>query len=149
MKKIINIIGNIVAAIYFIFPMLLVIFLLIYYPLSFLLNVITIRNSGFAGPNYGGSLIEICGFFIGLSLLIPPLRKMYYALPWLYAFIIISFINMIILYIGSLILDQGYQVVNEIRHTLFFILMFFQILICRFAMCIYFKFKPIKYYEER
>lgn len=139
--------GNTAAAIYFIFPMSMVLLILIFMPIVFLSDVSAVRNSGFAGPNITTSYIGVCGLFIGLSLLIPAFRKMYRAFPWLYSFTKIFYVNLIILCIGSRILNMGYQVNNDSRHTTFFILMIAQIVICRIAMCIYLKLKPIRNIE--
>lgn len=149
MKSLKNILGNTVAAIYFIFPMSIVLLLLIFMPLGFLSDVSAIRDSGFAGKNIANSFIGVCGLFIGLSLIIPPLRKMYRALPWLYSFIKISYVNLVILCIGESILNYGYELQSDSRHTIFFILMIVQIIICRMAMSIYFKLRPVKNIEER
>lgn len=144
-----NLMGNIAAVVYFIFPMSFVILLLLFMPFSFLMDVSAIRTSGFAGPNTATSLIGICGLIIGLSFLIPPLRKIYRALPWLYHFIKIFYVDLIILNIGLAILNHGYQVISEARHTFFFVLMIVQIALCRLAMCYYFKIRPVKRIEER
>lgn len=149
MKRLKNLLGSTAAVIYFIFPMSFVILLLLFMPLGFLMDVDVMRSSGFAGPNTAASIIGICGFIIGLSLLIPPLRKMYRALPWLYIFIKIFYVDLIILNIGIAILNYGYQVNNEARHTLFFFLMIVQLVVCRIAMCFYFKMRPIKLIEAR
>lgn len=141
--------GNAIAAIYFIFPMLFVILFLLFMPLFFLQQVNNIRASGFAGMDMTKMFISIFGLFIGVSLLIPALRKMYKVLPWLYSFIKILFINFIIFNIGISILNMGYQIQNETRHKIFLILMIVQIVVCRIAMCIYFKLKPANYMEGR
>lgn len=139
--------GNVVAFCYFIFVMSFILLLLIFMPFGFLMEIKSELVSGFAGPNTGASLIAACGFFIGLSLLIPTLRKMYRGLPWLYPLVKILFINLIILCIGLMIMNNGYQVKNGVRHAIYFILMILQIVICRIAMCIYFKFRPARYFE--
>lgn len=149
MKKLKNLLGYIIATIYFIFPMCLVLLMLILMPLFFITDVSTVRSSGFAGQNTAGLFIGMCGLFTGVSLVIPPLRKMYRVLPWLYSFVKIFYVNLIILGIGLIILNFGYQTQNNTRHTVFFILMILQVVICRLAMCIYFKIKPAKIINER
>lgn len=149
MNKLKSLLGSTAAAIYFIFPMSFIILLLLIMPFGFLTEVGAMRNSGFAGPNTTSSFIGLCGLTIGLSLLIPPLRKMYWVLPWLYSFTNIFYVNLIILNIGIAILNYGYQVDSEARHTLFFILMIAQIVVCRIIMCFYYKIRPIKPIEAR
>lgn len=149
MEKLKSLLGSTVAVIYFIFPMSFALLMLIVIPLGFLSDVSAIRGSGFAGQNITGAFIGLCGLIIGLSLLIPPLRKIYQVLPWLYSFTKIFYVNLIILCIGLAILNFGYQVQSDARHTIFFVLMLLQIVICRIVMCIYFKFRPAKYIEKR
>lgn len=144
-----NGVGNAVATIYFIVPMTLVLFIMLIMPFGFLMDVSAIRGSGFAGPNSAASLVGLSGLCIGLSLLIPPLRRMYKALPWLYPFTQIFFYNLVILNIGLSILNYGYEISDASRHTTFFWLMVAQIVLCRLGMCIYYKFRPAKAYEGR
>lgn len=148
-KSLKNLLGNAVAAIYFVFPMSFVLLLLIFMPIVFLTDVSSVRGSGFAGQSVSAAFIGFGGLFIGLSLLIPPLRKMYRAFPWLYSFTKIFYVNLIILCIGESILNFGYEVQSNARHITFFILMIVQIVICRIGMCVYFKLKPAKHIEER
>lgn len=149
MKKLKSLLGGAAASVYFVFPMSFALLMLLIMPFGFFSDVRAIKNSGFAGPNMAASYIGICGLIIGPSLLIPPLRKMYRALPWLYPFIKIFYIDLIILNIGIAILNYGYQVDNAAHHTLFFSLMIIQVAACRFTMCIYFKSRPVKHVEGR
>lgn len=144
-----RVLSNIVALLYFIFPMSLVMLILLLQPLMLPKEISTIIDSGFAGPNYARGLVGMFGLVIGLSMLIPPLRKIYQVLPWFYPFIKIFFINFIIVNIGLSILHYGYEVNNEARHTMFYALMTAQLVICRIAMCVYFKYRPVKTYVER
>lgn len=109
------------------------------------MDIQTIRSSGFSTTNIGLQLIGILGLFIGLSLLVPALRKMYYKLPWLYSYVKIFYVNIVIMSIATLILNYGYEVQNSKRHSIFFVLMVLQMVICRIGMCIYFNKKPVQY----
>lgn len=149
LKSLIKFLGNIAAVVYFVFPMSLILLVLFFMPVGFLNSVSVVRDSGFAGQNSCAEFIGISGLFIGLSLLIPPFRKMYRVLPWLYSFTKIFYANLLIIGIGESILNFGYEVQNNARHSTFFILMIVQLFICRIGMCIYFKLKPVKYVEER
>ncbi|MDN4608463.1 hypothetical protein [Sporosarcina highlanderae] len=137
------------AILYFIFPMSIVLIILIFTPIMFLSDVSTIRTAGFAGPQTGIAMIGICGLFIGISMLVPALRRMYRAIPWLYAFITIFFINVIIANTALMILNKGYEVTNSTRHTIFLILMIVFIIGARLAMSIYFKKRPVTSVEVR
>jgi len=143
MKKIL---GSAFAYIYLIFPMGLVLLILLMSPLMFFSDIDAIRSSGFAGPNMGLSMIGICGLFIGISLLIPVLRRIYAVFPWLYAFVKIFFASLVILNLGITILNFGYQTVNPSRHTLFFVLMIVFVIIGRLCMSFYFHRYPV--YKE-
>lgn len=138
-----RILGNTLVAAYFIFPFSIILLVLLLMPLLFLMDVNAIMASGFAGPNLAASFIGVSGLFIGLSLLIPPLRKIYRVFPWLFPFVKIFFINFVILNIGLAILNFGYEISNEARHTTFFVLMIVQLVICRLGMSIYFRLRPV------
>lgn len=147
MNKFKSFLGSMAAVIYFFIFMSTAILFLIFYPFMFISDVGMIIDSGFGVPVSATAFLVSCGTIIGLSTLIPPLRKMYYVLPWLYSFVTIFFMNLIILCAGIAILNYGYETVNEARHTLFFALMILQIIVCRIAMCIYFKIKPIRFFN--
>lgn len=144
MNKVLNWISILAAVIYWIFPMWVVFALLLFMPLAFLSNVNTITSSGFAGLNISHSLIGVIGLLTGISMLIPPFRRAYRKFPWLHSFIKILFVDFVILNIGEVVLNFGYQVQNNSRHAIFFTLMIVQIILCRVGMCIYFKLKPVK-----
>jgi hypothetical protein len=143
-----SILGSTAAAVYFIFPMSFILLILLFTPLMFLSDVSAVRNSGFAGPNSAGAMIGASGLVLGLSLLIPPLRKMYKVFPWLYSFTKIFYMDLIIFNISSTILNYGYEINNPARHTVFYVLMIIQIIVCRAAMCIYYKKRPERHFEE-
>lgn len=147
MNRLKSFLGSKSAFFYFIFVMCWVILLLAIAPLMLYSDINVIRESGFSVPNIGIELIGVLGLFIGLSLLIPSFRRMYYNLPWLFPFVKILFIDVIIMSFAIMILNYGYEVQNNTRHTIFFILMIVQIILCRAAMCIYFNKKPVRYIE--
>lgn len=138
-----NWLGAALALVYFIFPMSIALFIMIFTPLMFPSEVSTIRTSGFAGPGVSSALIGVCGLIIGLSLIIPPLRRMYRALPWLYAFVKIFFANLILFNVAIAILNYGYEVSDEARHTLYFGVMIGWLIAGRLAMSLYFRWKRV------
>jgi hypothetical protein len=138
-----KLLGSTLAFIYLIFPMSLVLLILIFTPLMFFSDVSAIRTSGFAGPDTAFSMIGLSGLVIGISLLIPPLRRIYGVFPWLYPFVKIFFVGMIILNIAISILNVGYQTVSDTRHTLFFILMVVFVVLGRLGMSFYFHRNPV------
>ncbi len=144
-KKIIDFLGNVVAVIYFFTAMMIVLFLLGGGPFMLISNIDVIRESGFANPNSGQAIMGLSGLFIGISLLIPPLRKMYYKLPWLFPFTKILFVDVLILSIAVAILNYGYEIQSSSRHAIFFGLMIGQIIIGRALMCIYFNKNKVEY----
>lgn len=137
--------GSTTAFIYFVLVMWWIILLLVLSPLMLFTDIQTIRESGFATSNVGMDLIGILGLFIGLSLLIPSIRKIYYKLPWLFPLVKILFIDVAIMGTAVSILNYGYEIGNATRHNIFYALMIGQIVVCRIAMCIYFHKKPIKH----
>jgi hypothetical protein len=138
-----KILGSTLAFVYLLFPMGLVLLILIFTPLMFFSDVSAIRTSGFAGPDTALSTIGLSGFVIGISLLIPPLRRIYGVFPWLYPFVKIFFVGMIILNIAISILNVGYQTGSDTRHTLFFILMVVFVVLGRLGMSFYFYRNPV------
>lgn len=140
-----RLLGSTSAFLYFVLVMWWVIFLLIFSPLMLVSDIQVIRESGFATANTGLPLIGILGLFIGLSLLIPAFRRMYYKLPWLFPLVKILFIDVVIMGIAITILNYGYEIQSAIRHTIFYVLMIMQIVICRLGMCLYFHKRPAKF----
>lgn len=145
MNRLKTYLGGTAAFLYFIFVMWWVILLLILSPMMLFTDIHTIRESGFSTSNVGVALIGMLGLFIGLSLLIPSIRKMYYKLPWLFPLVKILFVDVIIVGIAVSILNYGYEIRNTTRHNVFYILMIGQIIISRIAMCIYFNRRPVNH----
>ena len=129
-------ISNIAAILWF-FGML--IWMLLMLPITLLMlpsDITTIMESGFGTQPIGFTFLLIFGFIFGITMLVPAFRKCFYKLPWLYP------------YIGIEILNYGYQVQSDSRHTLFLVLMIAQIVVCRVAMCILFHKKPMRIARE-
>lgn len=139
-----NVILNLTCIAYWVMFMSVVIALIVLYPFMAFSHIGMVRTSGFAGPNEM-YMLTIAGFLIGLSLLIPVLRRMYHWFPWLYAFIKILFVNTIIMVVATTILNFGYQVQDSTRHTIFFVLMLCFIILARAVMCVYFHRKQVEY----
>lgn len=138
MDKLKSALGSAVAVIYFIAVMWWLLLLLLLVPIMSFSDIKAIRDSGFSTSNVSLTFIGVFGFLIGLSLLIPPCRKMYHKLPWLFPYVKILFIDVIIMGIAITILNFGYEVQSNLRHNTFFVFMVAQIIICRILMCIYF-----------
>ena len=137
--------GSVAALIYFLTVMWWVLLLLPFVVLMLFTDIGVIRSSGFSTVNTGISFVAIFGLLLGLSLLIPAFRKMYYKLPWLFPYVKIMYLNLIIMSIAVALLNYGYEVQNPARHTLFFILMIIQIIICRLLMSLYFSRNRVPY----
>ena len=136
MNKLKSFLGNTMAFLYFIFVMLWILLLLAFVPFGLFMDIQIIRESGFSTTNIGMTFIAILGLFIGISLIVPVFRKMYYKLPWLLSYVKIFYCNLVIMSIATSILNYGYEVQDSKRHMIFFILMIAQIVICRIGMCI-------------
>ena len=148
MKKLTNVFSNIIAVLWFLGTMLPVILCLCFIPLGLFMDIGTIRTSGFSTSNIGFSMFGAFGLLISITMLVPCFRKCFKKLPWLYPYVIVSMLNILILTIGIAILNYGYEIQSETRHTLFFILMIIQMIVCRLAMCIYLKLRPLKCPKE-
>ena len=144
--KLFRFIGNATATIYFFFPMSIVLAVLLLAPLILLLEIHSIRTSSFSSYNIDFMLLGVISFLIAISMLVPPIRKLYWTLPWLYPFVKIMFVNFAILIMGVIILSNGYEVMNESRHQVYLLIMIAFIIVSRLVMCLYFKWRPL--YEE-
>ena len=145
MKKVIS---NIVAVLWFISYVLPTILCLCFIPLGLFMDINTIRSSGFSATNIGFVMFGVFGMLISITMMVPWFRKCFKKLPWLYSYVIIFLADILIMAIGIAILNYGYEVQSEARHTLFYVLMLVQMIVCRLAMCTYLKFKPLKYTKE-
>lgn len=148
MSKLKSFLGNTMAFLYFIFIMIWILLLLALVPFTLFMDIQTIRESGFSTTDFGMTFMAVFGLFIGISLILPMLRKMYYKLPWLLSYVKILYCNLVIMSVATYILNYGYEVQNSKRHMIFFILMIAQIVICRIGMCIYFNKRPVQYIGE-
>ncbi len=133
-----SVLGTIAAWAYFLAVMTWMLPMLIFIPLMTLSDMGTVMESGFSIPNTGIYFIAVFGLFIGLSLVVPAFRKMYYKLPWMFPYVKIMFINTIIITVALLLLNFGYEVQNDRRHLVWTLLMVAQLIICRILMSLYF-----------
>ncbi|MDR2697531.1 MAG: hypothetical protein LBB40_03535 [Holophagales bacterium] len=140
-----NFFANAAAVIYFITAMLSTILLLIYIPIVMLMDIGRIRESGFATANVSLGFIGLLGTLIGISLLVPAFRRMYYKLPWLFPLVKILYINVVITSVAKLVMNFGYEIQDEARHTKFFALTIAVIVIGRILMCLWFNRKKVEY----
>ena len=141
-------ISNIAAVLWF-FCMLVWMVLVLPIMLSMLPeDITTIMKYGFTMQTQGFAFLWIFAFVFGITMLVPAFRKCFRVLPWLYPYITILTADFIILAIGIEILNYGYQVQSDTRHTLFFWLMIAQIVVCRIAMCIFCHKKPMRIARE-
>lgn len=133
-----SLLGTIAAWIYFLAVMTWLLPLLFIVPIMTLSDMATVVESGFSIPDTGIYYIAVFGLFIGLSLVIPVFRKMYDKLPWMFPYVKIMFINTIIVSVALLILNYGYEVQSDSRHSVWTIVMVVQIILCRILMSLYF-----------
>ena len=138
------VLNSCLAVLFFFFVMTWLMLLLIFVPILILWEIYTVRTSGVSVTNDHLAFAGTAAFMIGISLVIPAFRLIYRALPWLFAYVKMFFLNLIILSVALLILNYGYEVQNSDRHKLFFILMIVQIVVCRLAMSVYFHRRPEK-----
>lgn len=111
-------------------------------------DITSIMDSGFGTQPIGFTFLLVFGLVFGITMLVPAFRKCFRKLPWLYPYITILTADVAILSIGIELLDYGYQVQSDSRHTLFLVLMIVQIAVCRVAMCILCHKKPMRIARE-
>ena len=141
-------ISNIAAVLWF-FGMLMWMALVLLFVLLMLPTEITATmENGFAMQSSGSTFLLVFTFIFSISMLVPAFRKCFYALPWLYPYITILTADIAILSIGIEILNYGYQVQSDTRHTLFFWVMLAQMVVCRMALCIFCHKKPMRIARE-
>lgn len=140
-----NIVSNIAAVLYFILIMFWVPLILISELFSLITDMITVVNIGFSTSFSSANTISVLSFSIGLSLLIPAFRKIYYKLPWLLPFVIIMFVNLLILFVSSLLINYGFESQNSFKHYVFIVIALIQLIVCRLLMCFYFSKKKVQY----
>lgn len=141
-------ISNIAAVLWF-FGVLIWVLLMLLIALIILPGDITsIMESGFGTQSSGFTFLSLFGLISGITMLVPAFRKCFRKLPWLYPYITILTADVAILSIGIELLNYGYKVQSDARHTLFFVLMVVQIVVCRIAMCIFYHKKPMRIVEE-
>lgn len=141
-------ISNIAAILWF-FGVL--IWMLLMLPITILMlpsDITSILESGFGTQPIGFTFLLMFGLIFGITMLVPAFRKCFYKLPWLYPYITILTADITILAIGIEILNYGYQVQSDSRHTIFLILMIAQIVVCRIALCIFCHKKPMRIARE-
>lgn len=111
-------------------------------------DITSIMDSGFGTQPIGFTFLLVFGLVFGITMLVPAFRKCFRKLPWLYPYITILTADVAILSIGIELLNYGYQVQSDSRHTLFLVLMIVQIAVCRVAMCILCHKKPMRIARE-
>lgn len=107
-----------------------------------------VLQSGFGTQQVALGILAILSFFSGVTMLVPLFRKNFYKYPWLYPYIMILTVNLAILAVGIEILNYGYQVQNESRHTLFFWIMIVQLIVSRLVFCIFCHKKTVRIVRE-
>lgn len=141
MKKCISYIA---AGIWFFYPLMPMLFALPFVLIELSKEIPTIMEYGFTISTEGTVLLMIFGIIFGITMLVPAFGNCFRAFPWLYPYITILTADFAILSIGIDILNYGYQVQSDTRHTVFFWLMIAQIVVCRIVLCILCHKKPMR-----
>lgn len=137
-------ISNVIAILWFFGVVIWMLLLLPIVLLTLPGDINSIMESGFGTQTVGFTFLFLFGLIFGVTMLVPTFRKCFKKLPWLYSYVIILFADVAIVAIATEILNYGYSVQNDTRHTLFFALMIIQIVICRIIMCIFWHKKLMK-----
>lgn len=96
-------------------------------------------QSGVSTTTIGFIVLFVAGFAFALTGWIPPFRKCYYKLPWLYPTSMILTMHLFILSVAETIINKGYTVMSTPRHVISIIIMIIQLVVCRVIMCWYLK----------
>lgn len=145
MSRVMNIVSNIAAVLYFIFIMFWVSLILVSEICSLVMDMISVVSIGYSTSFSNAGTIVVLSFFIGLSLLVPAFRKIYYKLPWLLPFVIIMFVNLLILFVSNLLVHYGFESQNSLKHYAFIAIALIQLIACRLLMCFYLSKRKIQY----
>lgn len=143
-----RVISNIAAGIWFFYPLMLMLLALPMVLVQLFNEIPTIMEYGFTMNTQGTVLLMVFGLIFGITMIVPAFRIWFRVLPWLYPYITILTADFAIIAIGIKILNYGYQVQSDTRHTLFFWLMIAQIVACRIAMSIFCHKKPMRIARE-
>ena len=139
-----EIIFNIAAVLWFVFALMQAMGLLLIGILYILFGSIgTMLRTGFTDQPVGFMFFVIVGFTFMITGLVPPFRRCYYFLPWLYPSCMIAMMHLFNLSLAEYILAKGYQVLSPPRHVITVILVILQLILGRALMCIYLKKFPL------
>lgn len=145
MRKLFSMLGNLCLVLFFLPCILTVVVILLFAPLIAVMAINTVITTGFSTPMAMNALVLVCALLLFPTLLWSKLRKMYYNLPWLFPYVKIMFVNAVLLMVGEMILNYGYESVDESRHTLFYGLMVAWFIAARAIECYFFHRNPEKY----
>lgn len=141
-------ISNIAAVLWFFGVLIWCLLLMLLFLIMLPSDISNIMKSGFGTQTIGFTFLWLICFIVGITMLVPAFRNCFRKLPWLYPYVTIITADIAIISIATEILNYGYSVQNETRHTLFYALMIIQIVVCRIAMCIYCHKKPLRIARE-
>lgn len=134
MKKILS---NIAAIVWFFAALLWMLLIMLLCLIMIPTDISSMLKSGFGTQTAGFLFLLFFSFIYGITMLVPAFRKCFKVLPWLYPYTVILTMDIIILAVAEEILNYGYSVQNDTRHTIFFVIMIVQMVVCRLAMCLY------------
>lgn len=135
--------SNIAAFLWFIGVLVWILLLMPIIILMLPSDISTIIKSGFGTQTIGFIFLMMIGLVVGITMLVPAFRNCFRKLPWLYPYVTILTADIAIIAIAEELLNYGYSVQSETRHTMFLIIMIVQIVVCRLGMCIYCHKKPM------
>ena len=144
MKKVLDILSNVLAVLWF-FGVLLgtVVFMLLSILVLFFVNIVGVLRSGFATSCIGFAMLFLFSLIFAVTGSVPAFRKCYYKLPWLYPLCMILTMHLTILSLAEYILSVGFSVMDQQRHMISILVMIAVVVICRIIMCIYLKKRPL------
>mgnify|MGYP003305109538 CR=1 FL=1 len=114
--------SNIAAFLWFIGVLVWILLLMPIIILMLPSDISTIIKSGFGTQTIGFIFLMMIGLVVGITMLVPAFRNCFRKLPWLYPYVTILTADIAIIAIAEELLNYGYSVQSETRHTIFLII---------------------------
>lgn len=147
MRKFFSFLGNTLIVLYYAIMMLVVVLYLPIVLIDLLQNIFGVVRYGFCinDPNVVPAHMVLFGLLISISLLVPPLRRAYRRVPWLFPYVRLLYTDFMIVGWCLLLLERLLQVHNDTRHLVLAVINIFLLVLSRMIMCYYFDRRPVRH----
>jgi hypothetical protein len=138
-------VSKFLAAVYFIILMLPMIIAIPFIIYGLYADMEIIISTEASKENMGIIFIIVMCFIFSVPMIVPHFNFIFKKLPWLYAYVIFALLDVLLMSVGISIINYGYEVKNTQRHFLFLTFMIVWMVVGRLSICLYYKYKPMKY----